>query len=512
MSNSKDGTNLGWFFKENGYCTFALPDVDPVFRIRAALLTKLREITGEPAITLEMYHQFIASDAQHTEIQVALTEFIRSSNVMAEVVSSNLELFEQLVGANIDIQQKPYLRIVRPGQEKDNLGYHRDTFYGGSPYELSVFVPFVNLNELNALRVEAGSHVKREVDIPLIQTQSQDVQKGSDKHSIGFLYAPKMVDPAYPLNMVPVPLSIGEVLIFSLATFHGTAGNESNITRWSVDTRVVDAHAPGIKARASYYRPLASSPSTTVAQAYQHANSQAGEATPPAASTPSSEPGKTAEAQRWDQVKDRLGKERVTFGPYFSYQLKHTPRHILYSLSYHKFAAKMIGVNKEILDVGCSEGLGTLLLAEQARRVHAIDIDEEAITFAQENFTSDALSFHTADMLIDTFPGPFDAVVSFDVIEHIFPDNARRFFEKTTEALKPEGLTIVGTPNKTADQYASATTRSGHVNLYTAERLQAELAEWFENVFMFSVNDEVIHTGFSPMAHYLLAMGVTPKR
>lgn len=31
------------------------------------------------------------------------------------------------------------------------------------------------------------------------------------------------------------------------------------------------------------------------------------------------------------------------------------------------------------------------------------------------------------------------------------------------------------------------------------------MQRYFHNVFMFSMNDEVVHTGFHPMAHYLLA-------
>jgi len=36
---------------------------------------------------------------------------------------------------------------------------------------------------------------------------------------------------------------------------------------------------------------------------------------------------------------------------------------------------------------------------------------------------------------------------------------------------------------------------------------------YFDNVFIFSMNDETIHTGFYPMAHYLLALccGVKKK-
>jgi hypothetical protein len=33
------------------------------------------------------------------------------------------------------------------------------------------------------------------------------------------------------------------------------------------------------------------------------------------------------------------------------------------------------------------------------------------------------------------------------------------------------------------------------------------MAKFFHHVFIFSMNDEVVHTGFYPMAHYLLALG-----
>jgi hypothetical protein len=46
------------------------------------------------------------------------------------------------------------------------------------------------------------------------------------------------------------------------------------------------------------------------------------------------------------------------------------------------------------------------------------------------------------------------------------------------------------------------------VNLKHAGDLRDLMAQRFHNVFMFSMNDEVVHTGFSPMAHYLFGMGV----
>lgn len=213
------------------------------------------------------------------------------------------------------------------------------------------------------------------------------------------------------------------------------------------------------------------------------------------------------ELNRWKRVKDYIGNDEVRFGPYFSYQIRHTPRRVLYTLSHYKFAAKLIGEKKTVLEVGCSEGLGTVLLAEFSERVVGVDIDKEAIREAQRNFAGDKIEFRAANFL-GTRIGRFDAFVSFDVIEHIYPRNEKQFFKSVCDNLKKESICIIGTPNKTSHKYASKVTRIGHVNLYDWEELRGALAKYFHHVFIFSANDELIHTGFYPMAHYLMGVGV----
>lgn len=506
--------SIGSNFADQGFATIDLLYPEGVFIIRQALLAKLKELTGSQEITLEKYHEHILNDERHTAIQLAITEYLRESDLLKKIFIDNRAIFEQLVGLDMDVQLKPYLRITRPGQAKDNIGYHRDTFYGGSPYEISVVIPFVELDTGNSLRVEPKSHLKPESEIPLIQTKSPDVTKGSAKHGLGFLYAPKAIAPDYKLDMRPVPLTLGQVLVFSLATLHGTTGNDSVVTRWSVDMRIKARHAPvDLTLRPTYYTRLTASPATRVADDYEAVNAES----PTPSSSPSgrgrddSATAESAESAKWFGFKEQLGNESVTFGPYFSFQLRHTPRHILYSLAYHKFAAKMIGNGKEILDIGCSEGLGTMLLAEFATKVVGIDIDAPAIASAEQNFARPNVQFRAGDILTTNLDEVFDAAVSFDVIEHIYPQNASAFIDAYAKHLRPDAVAIIGTPNITSNQYANERTKSGHVNLYSAERLQAEVSRRFRNVFMFSVNDELIHTGFSPMAHYLIVMGVGVK-
>jgi 2-polyprenyl-3-methyl-5-hydroxy-6-metoxy-1,4-benzoquinol methylase len=210
-------------------------------------------------------------------------------------------------------------------------------------------------------------------------------------------------------------------------------------------------------------------------------------------------------------MKGLLGNESLTLGPYFSFIVKKTPRRLLHLLSYYKFAAKMIGSGQRVMDVGCSEGLGTVILAEAATECIGVDLDRDAIEHATRTLTSEKLTFQCVDALERPL-GLFDAITSFDVIEHIYPEHADQFLSVLAQSLTEDGIMIIGTPNVTADQYASAHSRAGHVNLYSAERLRDSLAPHFHRVFMFSGNDEMVHTGFSPLAHYVIGMGVIPKK
>jgi len=263
-------------FEEAGYCVITLSDPSPIHEMRVRLLEELRGLIGDIHVTLENYHEFIGeNDDEHIAIQFRLTEMLREHKWHLPIFQKNLSLFADLVGPDLDVQSAPYLRIVRPGKTQDNIGYHRDTVYGGSPYELSVFVPYVELEAGAALCVEPGSHSKGEPEIPFVRMENPDkgVVKGSMKHKIGYPYAPQVLEETYPLNMLPIPLHIGQVLAFSLATLHGTIMNTSATTRWTSDVRVKNAFAPvGTRASADIYMALARSRATKAAQKYLRAN------------------------------------------------------------------------------------------------------------------------------------------------------------------------------------------------------------------------------------------------
>lgn len=214
----------------------------------------------------------------------------------------------------------------------------------------------------------------------------------------------------------------------------------------------------------------------------------------------------------WDCVTEIMGEAKpITLGKYASYWFYKTPRRMLHCLSYYKFAAKMIGNKKRVLDIGCNEGLGSYLLAKECGFCKGVDFDTAAIERARKNFCEPNVEFECADIL-QSKPEKWDAVVNFDVIEHILPEHAGDFLSKITENLTDHGMAIIGTPSLISQQFASEVSKKGHVNIYSHEQLEATMKQFFEFVFFFAANDEVIHTGYLPLAHYFLVIGCKKKR
>lgn len=202
---------------------------------------------------------------------------------------------------------------------------------------------------------------------------------------------------------------------------------------------------------------------------------------------------------------------QIALGRYMSHWFHRTPRRMLYCLSYYSFASKLIGKNKRVLDVGCNEGLGTWLVAKECGYAMGVDFDEAAIQTAKNNFRGEQVAFSSKDVLKDPLPDSWDAIIHFDVIEHIYPEHESAYMRGLARLLRREGMMIVGTPSLIGQQFASAVSRKGHVNVYDPKRLEEMMLSYFEYVFIFSGHDEIIQTSYLPMAHYLFAIGCMSK-
>jgi 2-polyprenyl-3-methyl-5-hydroxy-6-metoxy-1,4-benzoquinol methylase len=196
-----------------------------------------------------------------------------------------------------------------------------------------------------------------------------------------------------------------------------------------------------------------------------------------------------------------------TLGLMSSQVWRDDPRRLLFVLARYKFAAKMFtGLNK-VLEVGCADAFGTRLVRQEVPHVVACDFDP---VFIERNRACNSkrwpIDFRVHDMLEGPLAEKFEAVYAIDVIEHIQAAQELVFVGNMVRSLQPRGLCLIGTPSLQSQAYASPPSKEGHVNCKEGPGLRELMAQFFHHVFIFSMNDEVVHTGFTPMAHYLWAL------
>ncbi|WP_108811407.1 bifunctional 2-polyprenyl-6-hydroxyphenol methylase/3-demethylubiquinol 3-O-methyltransferase UbiG [Sphingorhabdus sp. Alg231-15] len=104
---------------------------------------------------------------------------------------------------------------------------------------------------------------------------------------------------------------------------------------------------------------------------------------------------------------------------------------------------------KRVLDVGCGAGLVCEPLARMGASVIGLDAAPENIAAAKAHAEPQRLDIDYRNIGIETFgESGFDLVTSLEVIEHV--DDPDMFVAGLANALTPDGLMIVSTPNRTA--------------------------------------------------------------
>ena len=109
----------------------------------------------------------------------------------------------------------------------------------------------------------------------------------------------------------------------------------------------------------------------------------------------------------------------------------------------------------DILDVGCGGGLLTEPMARLGGTVTGLDGSKEAIAVAREHAREMSLKInYVADSVESLAQGKkrFNVITALEIAEHVADLDS--FFEAITALLKPNGLLIVSTLNRTAKSFA----------------------------------------------------------
>lgn len=204
---------------------------DATHRVLRRLIAELEVMA---CCRLADYHRTVGP-GEHIAMQSRMMAHLADSDVAGKIVRADGPMLEDLTGGPVRFQAAPYLRVSRPHEPDDNVGFHRDTWYGGAYDELSISIALTDTDDRSALCVRPGSHLVGDEDYPWASAPAQ-ATRGDERHLLGFLYAPKVLRTR--VEMLAVPLQAMQALAIRLPLLHGQEVNGAASTRVSMDFRI----------------------------------------------------------------------------------------------------------------------------------------------------------------------------------------------------------------------------------------------------------------------------------
>ena len=201
------------------------------------------------------------------------------------------------------------------------------------------------------------------------------------------------------------------------------------------------------------------------------------------------------------QYQPCFDEPEVVLGPMTGATFRWNPARLGWYLARYKFVAKMLKGKRLVAEIGCGDAFASAVVKASVGTLHLYDFD---------NSWGDHVRL--LDIVNYELPIVYNAIFMCDVLEHIRVEDEPKAMEHICAALTSDGVFIAGVPSLESQVYATEIAKAGHVNCRTGDHLKHDLLRYFENVFVFSMNDEVVHTGDFRMAHYLFAVCVGPLR
>ena len=165
-------------------------------------------------------------------------------NKIAKQVLNYLQTYQD--NKDLLVQANVYLRASRPvsffDQEAESVGFHREYFYGpGMEYSTNIWVPIRGVSKDNSLR-----YIPRSQEIPIDEVIVSRVpdkytKRYSAGHALGFQYSPKKIVGGVDMkNVETLNCEEGNFAIFSGNLVHGSASNNGDKIRFSIDFRIIN--------------------------------------------------------------------------------------------------------------------------------------------------------------------------------------------------------------------------------------------------------------------------------
>ncbi|MHC2147787.1 methyltransferase domain-containing protein [Pseudomonas sp. 210_17 TE3656] len=155
----------------------------------------------------------------------------------------------------------------------------------------------------------------------------------------------------------------------------------------------------------------------------------------------------------------------------------------------YQWACQYIKPGDRVLDAACGLGYGSHVISNLTRASKMVGIDgsDYAIEYARHNFAKDdgRVEYNVGmlpEFLANYPDGSFDAIISFETLEHV--ESPKALLSEFDRLLAPGGRVIVSVPNDWSDE-TGEDPNPFHFHVYDWSRLKSELSTHFilENAY-----------------------------
>jgi sporadic carbohydrate cluster 2OG-Fe(II) oxygenase len=243
-------------FLKEGYIIFDIENLKILKKIRDLFKKTINSTLKNKNKNIDIFNQF------HTKVDTKKLNEIRLSvyskiNSKSDFVTDYFNLaknhLEIICGNELAVQRKVNLSIQLPNDDSSLLPIHSDVWSGCSPFEVVLWVPFVNVSKTKSMFI-------------FPKKLNDKVYKNFSSYPNSEFLFKKFEKKVKFLN-----LKYGQGLIFSHSIIHGNRVNLSNETRWSLNCRFKSLMSPYYKKSvAETFLPLNIKPATSIGFDYEH--------------------------------------------------------------------------------------------------------------------------------------------------------------------------------------------------------------------------------------------------
>ena len=226
--------------------------------IESAFIEFTGKSNSDITTCLEEAHNYVSNAESNNLRLYVMDTLFRHTTFNRNYYLSARHIIHSLCGNELAMQKRPGLSINLPNNINDVLPIHADTWNGVSPFELNVWIPFVDCTSTMCLYILKREKYKERVEEckGLLKLSSDELFKELER------------------DLTWIPIEYGKILAFDQSLPHGFSLNRETTTHWSMNCRFKGLHTPyWDKKLGEYFMPITVKNCTRLGMNYKHPES-----------------------------------------------------------------------------------------------------------------------------------------------------------------------------------------------------------------------------------------------